>query len=104
MFWKDIWRSRFDMTNEELDVLRFGSARPLEVKALINSANIASVPIAPGDTVVVMCPRAISNDQATRMKEMLVGQFPDNQVLVFGDGITLGVLSKTGETKKDRDQ
>lgn len=47
----------------------------------------------PGDTLVVTFARNLTADQSYQVRETLRQKFPDNQVLVAGDGAHFGVLS-----------
>ena len=47
-----------------------------------------------GDIVVLKIPGPISEDWANRLREEMESQLPGHKVLVLGDGLEIGVLTK----------
>lgn len=69
------------------------------LRSLLTLPAVGSVAVAqvkPEDTIVITCPRRISQEMAARIKAGAEAAFPDSHVVVLGDGATLSIVRGLG--------
>jgi hypothetical protein len=54
--------------------------------------NVQRLALRPGDVVVVLCDGAICDATAARLRSEMQPLFPDNKVLVLGDGLKIAAV------------
>lgn len=57
--------------------------------------SIERLEVKPEDTIVVTYPGPLSDRTATAIANAIKGKFPEQKVLVLGEGMTIKVLRKT---------
>lgn len=60
----------------------------------ILEGTLAKLEVKPGDTLVLMCDRHLSQQNLVRMFEQMKTHFPDMKCLVLDGGMKLGVVLK----------
>jgi phosphotransferase system HPr-like phosphotransfer protein len=65
------------------------SSRNAPVKYIVDVRRLS---LKPGDVITLSVPGPLSEESIKWMKAAMETQFPDHKVMVFGDGIKVGVL------------
>lgn len=55
---------------------------------------IKRINVKPGDTIVIQHQGAVSEEHAAEVKRFMETYYPDNTVLVLGNGASIRILSK----------
>lgn len=61
---------------------------------ILDVKTVEKVTFSPGDVIVFTAPGAITTEAAERILAYAKEKFPDNKVMVLGDGLKVGVMTK----------